>query len=75
MSLPTHYADRFLYRIGFTRQRCFIDKEIFGFLDQTISGDDIAGVQNDDISGNNLFDGNFCWTSVTKHRSFNLHDG
>ena len=53
------HRDRFLYRVGFTRQGCFIDKKIFGFLHQTVSGDDISGVQNDDISGDNLFDGNF----------------
>ena len=73
--LCRQHADRFLYRVGFTRQGCFIDKKIFGFLDQTVSGDDIAGIQNDDISGDNLFDGNFFGASITKHGSFDLHDG
>ena len=70
-STPTDFSTG----IGFTRQGCLIDKEIFGFQDQTVSGDDIAGIQNDDIAGDNLFDGNFFGASIAKHRRFDLHDG
>ena len=46
----------------FTRQSGFINKKIFGFLDQTVSGD-------------NLFNGNLLENSITKHGCLNLHDG
>ena len=73
--LCREHPNRFFYRVGFTRQGCFIDKKIFGFQNQTVSGDDISGVQDDDISGDNLFDRNFFGASITKHRRLDLHDG
>ena len=69
------HGDRFFYRESFTRQHGFIDEKIFGFLNQTVSGDDIAGIQDDDVSGDNLFDRNFFGASIAKHGSFDLHDG
>ena len=60
---------------GGLSQGCFINREIFRFINQTVTRDDIAGVQNDDISGNNLFDWNFMGASITKHGSVNLHHG
>ena len=69
------HPDRFLDGVGFTRQRCLIHKEILGFLDQTVSGDDPAGVQNDHISGDDLFDGNLSGASIAQHRRLDLYDG
>lgn len=69
------HRHRFFYRESFTRQHGFIDEKIFGFLNQTVAGDDISGAQDDDISGHNLFDWNFFGASITKHHSFDLHDG
>ena len=73
--LCRQHRNRFFYRESFPRQHGFIDEKIFGFLNQTVSGDDIAGIQDDDISGDNLFDWNIFGGSITKHGSFDLHDG
>ena len=69
------HRHRLFYRESLPGQHGFIDEKIFGFLNHTISGHDIAGAQDDDISGYNLFDRNIFRASITKHGSFNLYDG
>jgi len=62
-------------RVGFTRHGCLIHKEVTGFQDQTISGNGVAGIQEDDVSRDDIFQGNFLLRPVTKHRGLVLDDG
>ena len=69
------HRNRFFNGKSFTGHYGFIDEKIFGFLNQAVSWNDIAGIQDDDVSGDNLFGRNLLDGSITKHGSFDSRDG
>ncbi len=66
---------RLFHRECFPREHGFVDEQIFGFQNQPVAGNDIAGVQDDDIARHDLFDRHFPGASITQNRRFDPHDG
>src|ERR1035437_5478079 len=62
-------------REGFTGKHGFIHKHIFRFKNQAVTRDNVPSIQDNDIAGNNFFNGHFYLFSVAKNCCFNLYQG
>ena len=68
-------AGLLIHGIGFSGQGCLVDKEVFGFDDQTVAGNNISGVQYDDITGHHFLDRYVHGGPIAKYCYPDLYNG